>query len=394
MTRGISLKQAYWFLAACGALYIAFISILCTSWAQKHALYVHKIHTMWWQDLAKPEQFGFLKNQVQPLHITTPDGEVLFAWHVVPIAKYIANEESLIGEQNISATRFTESRGFDSLSRDPKSCLVINFHGNAGTVAQGWRTDAYRSLSSGASEKIHVLAIDYRGFGLSTGTPSEQGLITDGIAAVQWAMDVAKIPPERIALVGQSLGTAVAAAVAEHFVRVSKVEFAGVVLIAAFSDMPTLLLTYAIKGLIPILSPLRPYPRLQRFFSGFLRDTWDTSSRIASLVRRSQKVNLHLIHSKDDFEISWKHSEALFYAAANATSPLGLTIKQMEAVKLRQDLHEGGSFEIWNADGMKRITKQIVRYGGHNRITTYPCIARTVQHVFEPPDQDKQWDDR
>lgn len=268
-------------------------------------------------------------------------------------------------------------------------------------MAQGWRTDAYRSLSSGAPDKIHVLAIDYRGFGLSTGTPDEQGLITDGIATVKWAIDVAKIPPERIVLVGQSLGTAVAAAVAEHFVRVSKVEFAGVVLIAAFSDLPTLMLTYSIKGLIPILSPLRPYPRLQRFFSGFLRDTWNTSSRITNLVRKSQKVNLHLIHSKDDFDISWKHSESLFYAAANATSTSGLSIKQIEAVKLRQDLHEGGSLESWNSDGMKKIAKQIVRYGGrfnasrvpdnplksrtgHNRITTYPCIARTVQHIFEP----------
>ncbi|KAL8648180.1 MAG: hypothetical protein Q9226_006104 [Calogaya cf. arnoldii] len=384
MARNISLKQAYWFLAACGALYITFISVLCTSWAQKHALYVHKLHTLWWHDLNKPEQFGFLKNQVRPLHITTPDGEVLYGWHVLPIAKYISNEDSLIAERNISAAQFTGSVGFDLLSKDPTSRLVINFHGNAGTVAQGWRTDAYRSLSSGAPDRIHVLAIDYRGFGLSTGTPDEQGLITDGIATVQWAIDVARIPPQRIVLVGQSLGTAVAAAVAEHFVRVSKVEFAGVVLIAPFSDMPTLLLTYSIKGLIPILSPLRPYPRLQRFFSGFLRDTWNTSSRIANLVRKSQKVNLHLIHSKDDFEISWKHSESLFYAAANATSTSGLSIKQIEAVKLRRDLHEGGWLESWNSDGMKKIGKQIVRYGGHNRITTYPCIARTVQQLFEP----------
>ncbi|KAL8669468.1 MAG: hypothetical protein Q9168_005941 [Polycauliona sp. 1 TL-2023] len=363
MARGISLKQAYWFLAACGALYITFVSILCIPWAQKHALYAHRVHTMWWQGLDKPEQFGFLKNQVQPLHITTPDGEVLFAWHVLPIAKYIDNEEHLVKEQNISATQFTDSKGFDLLSKDPHSRLVVNFHGNAGTVAQGWRTDTYRSLSSGAPDKIHVLAVDYRGFGLSTGTPDEQGLITDGIATVQWAMNVAKIPPERIVLVGQSLGTAVAAAVAEHFARVSRVEFAGVVLIAAFSDMPTLLLTYSIKGLIPILSPLRPYPKLQKFFSGFLRDKWNTSARITSLVQKSEKVNLHLIHSKDDFEILWKHSEALFYAAANATSAAGLSIKQMEAVKLRQDLDEGGSVETWNVDGQKKIAKQIVRYG-------------------------------
>ncbi|KAL8773683.1 MAG: hypothetical protein Q9209_001449 [Squamulea sp. 1 TL-2023] len=309
-----------------------------------------------------------IENQVQPLQIATPDGEVLYAWHVLPIAKYIANEDHLIKEQDVPAARFTDSLGFDLLSKDPNSHLVINFHGNAGTVAQGWRTDAYRSLSSGSPAKIHVLAVDYRGFGLSTGTPDEQGLITDGIATVQWAIDVAKISPHRIIIVGQSLGTAVAAAVAEHFVRVSKVEFAGIVLIAAFSDMPTLLLTYSIGGLVPILSPLRPYPRIQRFFSGFLRDTWDTSSRITNFVRKSQKANLHLIHAKNDFEIQSRHSESLFYAAVNATSMSGLSTKQIDAVKFRQDLHEGGSLESWYADGMNRIAKQIVRYGGRSDI--------------------------
>ncbi|KAL8815429.1 MAG: hypothetical protein Q9223_005426 [Gallowayella weberi] len=221
-------------------------------------------------------------NQVQPLQISTPDSEVLYAWHVVPIAKYIANEEYLLHERNFTAAQFADSVAFKLLSEDP-------IHGNAGTVAQGWRTDAYRSLSSGAPDKIHVLAMDYRGFGLSTGSPDEQGLITDGVATVQWAMDVARIPSERIVLVGQSLGTAVAVAVAEHFVRVSQIEFAGIVLVAPFSDLSTLLLTYSIKGLLPILSPLRPYPKLQRFFSDYLRDKWETSARIANLVRKSRK---------------------------------------------------------------------------------------------------------
>ncbi|KAL8727507.1 MAG: hypothetical protein Q9181_005693 [Wetmoreana brouardii] len=292
-----------------------------------------------------------------------PDGEVLYAWHVLPLAKYTANEGALVSQPASSASNFTNSLAFDLLSKDPSSHLVINFHGNAGTVAQGWRTDTYRALSLGAPDKIHILAIDYRGFGYSTGSPDEQGLIADGIASVQWAMNVAQIPPHRIALVGQSLGTAVAVAVAEHFARVSQIQFAGIVLVAAFSDMPTLLLTYSIKGFLPILSPLRPYPSLQRFFSRFLQDKWHTSARIASLVRTSQNVNLHLIHSKDDFEISWKHSETLFNAAANATSRSGMSMKQIDGVKFSQNLHDGGCIESWNAGGTKRISKHIVRYG-------------------------------
>ncbi|KAI4286540.1 MAG: hypothetical protein L6R35_004208 [Caloplaca aegaea] len=338
-----------------------------------------------------------LANQVQPFSIPTRDGETLYAWHVMPVAKYTANEESLLNDSD--SVNFTDTAAFTFLAKDPSSRLVINFHGNAGTVAQGWRTDTYRTLSSGAADKIHVLAFDYRGFGYSTGSPDEQGLITDGVAAVEWALDVAHIPPERIVLVGQSLGTAVAAAAAEYFARTSHTEFAGVVLIAPFSDVRTLLLTYSIKGFLPVLSPLKPYPALQNFFLRYVKDTWETSSRIVSLIHMSQQVNLHMIHSKDDPDIFWKHSEALFYAAANATSPSGMSPQQVDAVKFRQDLAEGGAIESWNADGTKKISKQILRYGGsrlsirlienlliavlgHNRIATYPCVAQTVQKMF------------
>ncbi|KAL8946467.1 MAG: hypothetical protein Q9222_007141 [Ikaeria aurantiellina] len=192
-------------------------------------------------------------------------------------------------------------------------------------------------------------------------------------------MEIAKIPPERIVLVGQSLGTAVATAVAEHFVQESKVEFAGMVLIAPFSDMATLLLTYTAKGVIPILSPLRSYPALQRFFSGYLRETWHTSSRMENLIRKSMKLNLHLIHSKDDFEIHWKHTESLFYTAANATTPAGMSMKHIDGVKFRRDLGNGGYTESWNAGGLKKISKQIVRYGDFNASTAPNRLRSSVQ---------------
>ncbi|KAL8867085.1 MAG: hypothetical protein Q9174_005888 [Haloplaca sp. 1 TL-2023] len=368
MAPAINFKKAYWVLVAGGALYFGFLSLLTNTWVQRQALYVHKVHTIWWEDPNKPELFGFLKSQVQPFTISTKDNETLYAWHVLPLGKYTQNEQALLKKPFDARGSFVDSVAFDLLYRDPTSRLVINFHGNAGTVAQGWRTDTYRGLSSGAPDNIHVVAIDYRGFGYSSGAPDEQGLVMDGIAAVEWAMDVAGIPPERIALVGQSLGTAVAAAVAEHFVRVSKVEFAGVLLAASFSDMQTLLLTYSAKGVIPILSPLRPYPKLQRFFSRYLKDSWDTSSRIESLVRHSDTLNLHLIHAKNDFEIPWKHSETLFYTAANATSDSGLSTRQIDGVKFHQDLQEGGTVDSWNAGGTKKITKRVVKYGGKSEV--------------------------
>ena len=73
-----------------------------------------------------------------------------------------------------------------------------------------------------------MLSVDYRGYGKSTGSPSEAGLIQDGIATVDWAMSVAGVASERIVVVGQSLGTAVTSGVVEHFAA-RDVEFAGVI---------------------------------------------------------------------------------------------------------------------------------------------------------------------
>ena len=98
-------------------------------------------------------------------------------------------------ERCSNITRNLEDRqAFKLLTTDPNYRLIIYFHGNAGTVGQTRRTEAYRMISSGASEMIHVLAFDYRGFGNSTGSPTEEGLIVDAVSVILWAMDVAHIP--------------------------------------------------------------------------------------------------------------------------------------------------------------------------------------------------------
>lgn len=224
-------------------------------------------------------------------------------------------------------------------------------------------------MATGAAERIHVLTVDYRGFGYSTGSPTEEGLITDGIALVEWALNVAHIPPERIVLLGQSLGTAVATATAEYFSLQHKIDFKGVIFVAAFSDLPTLMSTYTIGGVIPVLSPLRPYPMLQRFFASHIQETWFTARRLANLIRGCKYLNLYLIHSRNDHDISWTHSNTLFYAAASATSEAGLTEKQIDAVKSHEDLGDSGWINTWTAAGQalnrsKKIRQEIVNHGG------------------------------
>ncbi|KAI9749671.1 MAG: hypothetical protein M4579_006784 [Chaenotheca gracillima] len=372
MTFSPIFKKAYWTLAAAGATYILALLLFTNESLQRHALYLHKLNAGSWQDLNKPEQFGFSKNQISPFNINTPDDETLYAWLILPIGLYAKHEDTLLAEPTGLASDITKTTAFDLLTSDPESRLVINCGSlvslkryNAGTVAQGWRTDTYRSLSAASSEKIFVLAVDYRGFGYSTGDPSEEGVIIDAVATVNWALEVARIPSERIVLLGQSLGTAVTTAVAEHYITLDpKVEFAGVVLVAGFTDIPGLMLSYSFGGIFPVLGPLKGYPWLQKWFANRMKDTWDTKERIKNIVQRSDRVRLSILHAKSDRDIPWQHAEGIFQAAANGTSQEPLTIKDINQAKQTSDLGEGGILDIWD-DGKNRIIrKEVLRHGG------------------------------
>lgn len=261
------------------------------------------------------------------------------------------------------ADDITKTKAFHLLTEDPEAKLIINFHGNAGTVAQGWRPDIYRTLSSGSMGHIHILASDYRGFGYSTGSPSEEGLITDGIATVNWAMKVAKIPAERIVVIGHSLGTAVTAATVEHFAK-KDVNFAGVIVIAPFSDLPTLLTRYAPGGLVPLLHPIEWFKGIHEMFPRWVHHKWNSAIRLANFVKLSERVKLFIVHARDDYEIPYTHSDTIFAAVANAATP-GMDVETFEARKKRQtvDMGDGASISTWKTE-KKLIQEIIVSYGG------------------------------
>ena len=86
--------------------------------------------------------------------------------------------------------------------------LLLYFHGNGGTLSI--RADLLRRLSADGSG---FLAIDYRSYGGSTGSPSEAGLLRDGEAAYAEAGTLG-YSADRIVIVGESLGTGIAVAVA------------------------------------------------------------------------------------------------------------------------------------------------------------------------------------
>jgi len=103
---------------------------------------------------------------------------------------------------------------------------VLHFHGNAGNIADRL---LHAQLLTGAG--FDVLSFDYRGYGRSTGRPDEEGTYRDARAARQALLQQEGVDPARVLYAGESLGGAVALALALESPP------AGLVLLSTFTSV-------------------------------------------------------------------------------------------------------------------------------------------------------------
>lgn len=356
---------------------------------QAHAIYLHKVTLTWSKGLNTPEQFGFAHRQVTPFYISTPDGVKLHSWHVLPLATYESNQQELLaqGPKTGLVEIFEETLNFRLLRENPNARLVLYFHGTSGTMASGWRPDSYRSLYSADPVNTHVLSFDYRGYGESTGSPSEQGIIIDAITVANWAIHTAGIPPERIVIFGQSLGSAVAIALVNEVAQMRPaIHFAGLVVTATFADIPQLTATYRIGGFIPVLSPVAKVKPLFAFFARQLSSTWDNMHRLGEFVKLAERYDITLLHAEDDTDIPMEHSIKLYREAIRAAEDAKDLAGNEEALldsigKAEKSRGEGGSLTIWPTK-KGEIRLEILKYGVHDKIMSYPATGLAISRAF------------
>ena len=197
--------------------------------------------------VATPQQAGLA---YQDVRIETEDGEALHGWWVP----------------------------------HPRARATVLFnHGNAGNISH--RLESLRIFHQLG---LSVLIYDYRGYGQSSGHPSEAGIHLDAEAALRWLLEEGDAVPADILVFGRSMGGAVAARLA------SQTSVGGLILESSFTSVPD------IAAEIYWWLPVRWLSRIQLPALAYLAE-----SDQATLV----------IHSRDDEIVPFGHGQRLYDAA-------------------------------------------------------------------------------
>jgi fermentation-respiration switch protein FrsA (DUF1100 family) len=227
-----------------------------------------------------PESVGL--SGFAAIEITTEDGERLDAWWRPP--------------------------------PEPGRGVVLFLHGTPSTLADTvWRLPDLQKSGFG------VMAIDYRGYGASTGVPSEAGLRADARAAFDWLRAAA--PGSKIAVFGESLGTGPAVALARDR------PVAGVLLNSPYASVRRLF-------------ELRALPLPYRWL---MNDQFDSEALIGEIG-----VPLMILHGTDDPNIPVAEARRL-YAAAHEPK----TMIEVEGV---------GHLAAYAGEGKRRALEALARW--------------------------------
>ena len=229
-----------------------------------------------------PERFGF---NYQTMKLEAADGTALHAWFFPARGKPVAT--------------------------------VLFLHGNAENISTHFVNIAWMPAAG-----FNVLALDYRGYGGSEGEPSLAGVQLDIEAAMRALLARPDVDPQRIVIVGQSLGAALGIYYAAHSSH--RANLRAVIADSAFSDYRAI--TREKLADFVLTWPFQWLPWL----------TVDNRYSPQSAVAELSPIPLLLIHGEGDEIIPAQHSQRL-YEAARQPKALWLVAKAGHIQALRDE---------------------------------------------------------
>ncbi|MBN1674718.1 MAG: alpha/beta hydrolase [Kiritimatiellae bacterium] len=164
----------------------------------------------------------------------------------------------------------------------PRATLLF-CHGNAGNI--GDRLDSILTFNRLG---LNVFIFDYRGYGNSTGKPTEDGTYRDALAAWRYVTETRNVAADRVIIFGRSLGGAVGA-----WLAVER-QPGALILESTFTSMP---------DIGAEAYPFLPVRLLCRF-------KYETVKRIGRV-----RCPVLIAHSIEDEMIAFRHGQTLYAAA-------------------------------------------------------------------------------
>ncbi len=165
------------------------------------------------------------------------------------------------------------------VSNSASKNIVIYFHGNAGNIY-----DRIPELIALAKTGLNVLGVGYRGYGKSTGKPSEKGIYEDGVASLKYVMETLGYLPDRIFVCGRSLGTVVALNIS------MKKKLAGIILVTPMTSGKEMARSH---GFGPLAM--------------FVGDTFNNLKKLPEIISP-----VLVIHGDKDEVVPWAMGEQIF----------------------------------------------------------------------------------
>jgi uncharacterized protein len=162
---------------------------------------------------------------------------------------------------------------------------LVWFHGNAGNISD--RLLNIKLLHDRI--KTNIFIFDYRGYGRSEGTATEEGTYLDGEAAIKYLLGRDDAAARRLVLFGRSLGAAVAAEMAIRFTSV------GLILESPF---------VSIREMARAIFPSLPIAWL-------LRTRYDTMEKV-----RLVKTPILILHGDRDATVPFAQGKRVFEVAS------------------------------------------------------------------------------
>ena len=167
------------------------------------------------------------------------------------------------------------------------SPAILFLHGNAGDISH--RT----TMASGfLRERLSVLLLEYRGYGGSEGSPSEEGLAADAVAGYEFLLE-RQGDARGIVVLGRSMGGAVAARLA------AEMPVAGVILESTFTSL------YAMARIL--------YPFLPAFLLRRLGGRFDARERVGKV-----HAPVLVVHGTEDEIVPIEMGKELFRVATSS----------------------------------------------------------------------------